>query len=778
MATEREEALLREVTRLRNEIDDFVRRNVSQASDVSRVEGILNKIENTLSGAGEDFVEEAEESIREQMTGTLRWFADTLAMELGDALYKTTKQLGAGDAGFGQAGRDLGRSFGRAVGQRIDRRFSKSGLVNELKIFERVGSIAGDAILQTIQMQVEGFRMVGAQMAPTMTAGFTSAGGGQDFAQMGRQAVRTMVTTRLETGATIQQIATMADKISKLGLPYSDAGAKATQYALALSKVRNITDDVAAAMIEQAVRRHGQDWEAAGSSMEMFTAATSYWNAVNEGANDTMARSLSSLQTLLEMYQKVGSQLGISNVEMGSLTAAFLGFVSVSKEMGLRTGLMAQNIGNVMSGLFNMQSSNLTQMFQRSEFLYRNLERTEWGREILQIGEAHAQERGMDLRLNLPIILQEMFGQEGPDGDLATKFVGAIAQSVYLSTEPGMGGPMGSTDSSQNPLQVTFAAAGQLMNLSPTNVMTLRDLGRNITIARLGSSASPKEILRQLAVGGREGQSIDALMDTALGVTQNAMSVREQMTLELEKTFAADLAVHETNAELIKSLLPAGGTQAGVGLNIRGGGVAGGVLGNPSSVGTFLKDLLIPGHMARRSQREALQGAFVRRNQRGVVVSRSVSSPGGGVQEKTTTYAPPSAREEVERAAKRYFPNNPIMQRHVVATAMRESSFNPEAIGDSGRAVGMFQFWPALQKQYGVNEQSSPEEQADAGARYIRDLYSQHKGNVEEAMKEYHLGSSRYRAQRSARQSGVRTHDASRADQYWQKHVSVVRGLM
>jgi hypothetical protein len=72
-----------------------------------------------------------------------------------------------------------------------------------------------------------------------------------------------------------------------------------------------------------------------------------------------------------------------------------------------------------------------------------------------------------------------------------------------------------------------------------------------------------------------------------------------------------------------------------------------------------------------------------------------------------------------------------------------ESNFKPKAEGPktrSGRAQGMMQFIPAMQKPYGITDPFDPEQSVTGAARMMRDLLKRYKGDVGKALEAYNGG--------------------------------------
>lgn len=97
----------------------------------------------------------------------------------------------------------------------------------------------------------------------------------------------------------------------------------------------------------------------------------------------------------------------------------------------------------------------------------------------------------------------------------------------------------------------------------------------------------------------------------------------------------------------------------------------------------------------------------------------------------------PSAKQLIERAAARY--NLPAEFVHSVAKA--ESGYRADAVSGKG-AVGIMQLMPATALLLGADPHD-PEQNADAGARYLRDLllkYQDHPFQLRLALAAYNAG--------------------------------------
>jgi Transglycosylase SLT domain len=76
------------------------------------------------------------------------------------------------------------------------------------------------------------------------------------------------------------------------------------------------------------------------------------------------------------------------------------------------------------------------------------------------------------------------------------------------------------------------------------------------------------------------------------------------------------------------------------------------------------------------------------------------------------------------------------------AVAMQESYLNPNAKGDNGNSLGLFQLQPAAAIDVGVNPKfrHEPDVNIYGGVRYLKQKLQQSKGNVEDALRRYNGG--------------------------------------
>jgi hypothetical protein len=550
------ERIREEFERIQEQSERFVREQLIGDSQLEGygdvVRSILLRIQSSLVETTEDIIEDTSKRIGLRATKLFADITEIFAESMSDALYRSAKSLGGEGALFGQAGRDLGRSLGESFGSSVDQRFSRGSLSRELRVFERVGGLFGDVFVQYAQMEIEGFRMVGARLAPMMTAGFLE--GNEDYKELGKAVTAIALEIRLGTGATVEEIARLGSEISRLGVPFRDGGSAAAQYALALANVKNVQVDTSYAMYEAAVRTHGQDLEAVGRAMEMFTAASSSYRMEADKGNDSMSRALSSTQNLLEMYGQVRGQLGSTSAEMVALSSAFLAFVGVSKEMGGRTAMITEQVGGLMRSLFQAQQTGLSDILLRGDFLTRLMKMTPQGREVINRAEPIATKLGVDLEQQLPIVLEYLFAQTGGVGEDAQQlFTLAMTEAAYKSSTAG--GPYGGVRSTTDSFNATMFAFSKVLGMGVRPFYLARESGRRVQELREGGMSYP-DIFRDLAAEGTLGLNPQEVIGQSKELTESQLSFQQEFEASLQLAATKDIDLHALNIAINEETIP------------------------------------------------------------------------------------------------------------------------------------------------------------------------------------------------------------------------------
>ena len=93
------------------------------------------------------------------------------------------------------------------------------------------------------------------------------------------------------------------------------------------------------------------------------------------------------------------------------------------------------------------------------------------------------------------------------------------------------------------------------------------------------------------------------------------------------------------------------------------------------------------------------------------------------------------AEKLVREAAERHSVD-PALVRAVIET---ESNWNSSAISRRG-AVGLMQLMPTTAQRFGATEYYSPQQNVDAGVRYLKTLLERYNGNLDLALAAYNAG--------------------------------------
>jgi soluble lytic murein transglycosylase-like protein len=93
------------------------------------------------------------------------------------------------------------------------------------------------------------------------------------------------------------------------------------------------------------------------------------------------------------------------------------------------------------------------------------------------------------------------------------------------------------------------------------------------------------------------------------------------------------------------------------------------------------------------------------------------------------------AEKLVREAAERH-KVDPALVRAVIET---ESNWNPSARSHKG-ALGLMQLIPTTAQRFGVNDMFSPQQNVDAGVKYLKTLLERYNGNLEMALAAYNAG--------------------------------------
>jgi len=86
----------------------------------------------------------------------------------------------------------------------------------------------------------------------------------------------------------------------------------------------------------------------------------------------------------------------------------------------------------------------------------------------------------------------------------------------------------------------------------------------------------------------------------------------------------------------------------------------------------------------------------------------------------------PKESKRIEEKVKLYARKHGIPERLFLELVRAESNFNPKAVSPKG-AMGLCQLMPQTAQRFGVKDPFDPDENLNAGARYLKELYLKYR---------------------------------------------------
>ena len=499
---------------------------------LSHLQNVGKKYTKTIEEGTEKQKRRFDDNSRRLSTMWNRYFQHTV-LGFEGALRDMTRLAGS-QGGFGQVGVELGKKIGGGIGDTIGKKIGgKAGMLGRA-----IGTFVGGGIVTAVQTS-EAIRMLGARFAPVATGGM---GVRSDYRAIGGEIIRQTNAIRLATGASKEEIMGLATELSRLGVPFDQAGSKATQYALASEKVLNLERGTTAALDTLAITKYGEAWDDVAGILQNITSSTAQWQHIARKTGSSLAQALSSNQNLTRMYMEVASAVSNSSLSMKGLSEVFLASTNAMGNMGLRPGMMADVNREFMSKL-TPKTGGFMNMVSQGYFIQDVLARTTKGMQFLAGARGVAEQMHLDPNL-ITLPLNQMLASN----DANTKvFFRAMLEGVGMMRDMGPGRNITEkTTQALFRLEGTFGIspmAGQVM-------MTMADQYRDQVRqgktpdeawAAVGQS---REFQQAATQAGMQGKSPEEVLKIASGMGEASLSAQDKLTMAMENlaTKTNDLA--------------------------------------------------------------------------------------------------------------------------------------------------------------------------------------------------------------------------------------------
>lgn len=391
------------------------------------------------------------------------------SLEFAQSLAKTVQQsfqrgipttLGQISPGLGKVGEDLGSFAGRGLMR----------LLGVGGVWAPIAGMIGGLVMKELMFQYEGFRMIGARVAPIVTAGHRLD---VDFDDIGARYMLAVRDISRSTGATQEQVAALLDQLSKVGVGFAEGSEREVQFALATERIMNLKPQTVAALQIETVTHYGESLKNARRMVLDMRSAQLEFLAVSWQTNSSIARTLSAGQTLIDVLGQItagGKNSGASLRDMNTIAEALVKTMATGPGGPMfRPGQM----GPIGAGIFQGVLPDVTRMgtaevFRRSQIERLLLSQTAAGRNLLKQLQERALPQFKDPRL---LMLQEQQaltrGRRGFAARMAlTKFMGLHQFFESYGPEQQI---------------AAFAAVEKTMGILPTQAAAIERLMHELT---------------------------------------------------------------------------------------------------------------------------------------------------------------------------------------------------------------------------------------------------------------------------------------------------------
>lgn len=233
---------------------------------------------------------------------------------LGDALNRSLQtsidstNLSNLSPGIGRAGKSIGAMLGAAIGTFF------GGPVGTA-----VGAASGYALgggIDEAGMQMEGYRMIGARVAPLAQSGLRYTAPLEALGRTYRVAVKDIVR---DTGATADEVMATADAFAKLGAGFLDGGRDMTEFTLGMDRVLKLQPGTVLKMQTDLVRHYGESIGGIRSTLRDVVGMTREFSKEQQDNKNATAGAFSSAALVVDALGQITSQARNSGASMETL---------------------------------------------------------------------------------------------------------------------------------------------------------------------------------------------------------------------------------------------------------------------------------------------------------------------------------------------------------------------------------------------------------------------------------------------------------------------------
>jgi hypothetical protein len=375
--------------------------------------------------------------------------------------------------GLGEAGKAIGSTLGEMAGGALGLWFGPAGAA----IGAKVGAVAGGAVVGSAQMQLEGYRMLGARVTPVAYAGRGGADEG-DFEKTGREYRRSIMEIVVTTGAAADAVEKLATALSYVGVGFLEGGKEASAFALAAERAMNIQPGVVGKLETRAIRQYGESWEIVKGQIDLVNIEVVKMNMLVRDQGNAIANTWKSADSLIDAMGQIESGVKNTSMSMESMNLVYLSLLDTMTKAGnVRPGAMVQTATNIMSALGPRGGKDASDEQRRSAAIQLLLERTGVGRgELTLLREKQKQYPGMGLAsaAEMNANTSELGGAGFTMGMLLG--VNDLAKTAGVEKTQTILGTMLGSSLSQTELARLAESASNLQKMGYTKPMTPKEI--------------------------------------------------------------------------------------------------------------------------------------------------------------------------------------------------------------------------------------------------------------------------------------------------------------